>query len=352
LLLQANKPKSPSGDRKIRKEISMAEPIAVKEMPQNRLLITGADGFVGSYLIKEALHRYGDEIQIHAISLSEKGNALSDERVVFQSLDITDASALEDAVKEFCPASVIHLAAISHVPTATKNPQKVWLVNAMGTLNLLEAMRKYTPDATLLNISSSEIYGASFQSGKSVDESALLQPRNAYASSKAAADIMAMQYKHCIKKIIRARPFNHIGPGQPDDFVVPAFASQIAAIERGVHPPELRVGNLEAVRDFCDVRDVVCAYLELLENAKTIENSAAFNICSGKPRSIRSVLEDLTELSTAKFEITQDEGHMRLSETPYAVGCGKKMEDISGWSPKYPWDETLSDVLNFWRQKS
>jgi GDP-4-dehydro-6-deoxy-D-mannose reductase len=321
-------------------------------MPDNNLLITGANGFVGTHLIREALSRYGDRVNIRALSLGKSDSNVCDGRVDYQNLDITDARALEQAVQEFCPTHSIHLAAISHVPTAANDPQKVWQVNTIGTLNLLEAMRKFVPNATLLNISSSEVYGATFQSGKPVAESALLQPRNAYASSKAAAEIMVMQYKKDIKKIICARPFNHIGPGQSVDFVVSAFASQIAAIEKGARPPVLHVGNLEAVRDFCDVRDVACAYLELLDRAEVIESGSAINICSGNPRSIRSVLDNLIELSSIKFEVMRDEGRMRPSDTPYAIGCGKKMTDMLGWSPKYPWNETLRDVLDFWRRQN
>ena len=134
--------------------------------------------------------------------------------------------------------------------------------------------------------------------------------------------------------------------------MVSAFASQIAAIENGSCAPELRVGNLEALRDFCDVRDVAKAYLDLLDAGEKIDNGSVFNICSGQPRSIRSVLGDLTALSSVKFSVKSDESKMRPSDTPIAIGCGKKIKALLGWSPQIPWEVTLRDVLNFWRARS
>ncbi len=317
-----------------------------------KLLVTGADGFVGRYLIEETLRHYGARAQVFATSLGSGKELLRDDRIAFHKLNIVDGRAVESAIVEFQPTHIVHLAAISHVPTATKDPKKVWQVNVMGTLVLLEALRKFAPDVTLLNISSSEIYGESFLSGNPVDETALLQPRNAYAKSKAAADVMVRQFTGDIKKNICARPFNHIGPRQSADFVVSAFASQIATIEKGNHLPELRVGNLEALRDFCDVRDVVRAYLALLDHSEKIDNGAAINICSGKPRSVRSILNDLTALSSVSFSVKQDENRIRPSDIPFAIGCGQKIKALTGWSPQISWEVTLRDILNYWRTQS
>ena len=156
-----------------------------------KLLITGASGFVGRHFISKALERYGDSVQIKALYFGGRDPFYDDKRVESQELNITSAKALKRVIEAFCPTAILHLAAISHVPTARKEPETVWHVNAIGTLRLVETLRKYYPDVTFLNVSSSEIYGGSFLSGNPVDEMALLQPRNAYASSKAAADILA-----------------------------------------------------------------------------------------------------------------------------------------------------------------
>lgn len=324
----------------------------LKKVPSRRLLITGAGGFVGPHLIAAALERYGTNCCIIACTYENAVvGSIDGGRLSQHSVDILDRPALELLIEKSQPTHIIHLASISHVPTAAKDPTKVWQVNVMGTLNLLEAMRNAAPDAVLLFVSSSEIYGRSFQSGAALDEAALLQPRNHYAATKAAGDLMVAQYAETGIKTIRVRPFNHIGPGQSADFVVSAFASQIAAIEHGLHAPQLKVGNLDAARDFLDVRDVVAAYLDLLDRADEIESGTAFNICSGTSRPIREMLDKLVALSSTHCEVTVDPDRLRPSDTPVVAGDMTRLKALTGWQPRLEITSTLAAVLDDWRQQ-
>lgn len=317
----------------------------------HRLLITGAGGFVGPHLLRAAKQSRLSFEGIQACTKNPSEIQVDDDVVRWCSMDILDASAMRELIASFRPTHVIHLAAISHVPTANRNPQLVWSVNLLGTLNLLEALKYETPDAVLLFASSSETYGRSFLQGEPLTEKAELQPRNPYAATKAAAEQMLVQYVETGLRIIRARPFNHIGPGQTEDFVVPAFAAQIARIEARIQLPIMKVGNLEAKRDFLDVQDVANAYISLLENAADLPNGAAFNIASGTERSIHSILIELKALSNAEFSIEEDPERLRPSDTPIAMGNSDKLRQATGWTPQLDWDQTLQSILDDWRQR-
>lgn len=319
----------------------------MSENAQQRLLITGANGFVGSHLIKAFLASFPEDAECIGWGLESFGNA--DERVSWHKVDLRDAECVDEAVLKAKPTVVVHLAAISHVPTSYANPELVWDVNLLGTLRLLEAIQRHTPDAVVLVISSSEVYGRSFSSGIALDEQALLAPRNPYAVSKSAADLLAGQYAETGMQVFRLRPFNHVGPRQSADFVVSAFASQIARIEKGLQEPVINVGNLDAQRDFLHVKDVVSAYLEIIKNAGSLTPGEVFNVCSGIPRAIGGILQDLLALSSVPISVQQDESRMRPSDTPLAVGSAELLKSRLNWNPVISWEKTLQETLDYWR---
>ena len=255
------------------------------------------------------------------------------------------------AISVLQPDLVVHLAAQSHVPTSFEKPGLTWDINVMGTLHLFESIKTHAPDAGILFVSSSEIYGKSFLGGTPLKEDASFKPQNPYAASKAAADIMAGQYAEQGLRIIRMRPFNHIGVGQRSEFVVPAFASQIAKIESGQQEPVLLVGNLDAQRDFLNVVDVVSAYVLALENMDSLPPGLALNVCSGVPRRISDVLNCLLGLSQIDIQVRLDPLRMRPSDIPVAVGDCSALVNRINWSPKVTFKQTLQNILNEWRQK-
>ena len=319
----------------------------MSENAQQRLLITGANGFVGSHLIKAFLALFPEDSECIGWGLESFGDA--DERVNWDKVDLRDTESVDQAVFRAKPTAVVHLAAISHVPTSYENPELVWNVNLLGTLRVLEAVKRHSPDAIVLVVSSSEVYGRSFSSGIALDEHALLAPRNPYAVSKSAADLLAGQYAETGMRVFRLRPFNHVGPRQSADFVVSAFASQIAKIEKGLQEPVINVGNLDAQRDFLHVKDVVSAYLEIIMEANLLTPGEIFNVCSGIPRAIGGILQDLLALSSTSISVQQDESRMRPSDTPLAVGNAELLKSKLNWHPVIPWETTLQDTLEYWR---
>jgi len=318
---------------------------ANKSVP--RILLTGATGFVGPRLLAALRQSSFHDAQFRLWGYRPAAGVPDS----LTNIDICSAAAVAAAVAQFKPTHVVHLAAQSHVPTSFKQPELTWRINVMGTLNLFEALRKHVPQAGILYISSSEIYGRSFQAGKPLDETALLQPQNPYAASKAAADLMAGQYAAQGLKIVRLRPFNHIGAGQREEFVAASFAAQVARIEAGQQKPVIRVGNLEARRDFLDVADVVRAYVMALEQIELLPPGLILNICSGVSRKIEDLLNGLIAQAACPVLVELDPGRMRPSDTPVAVGCADAVKHYLGWEARIPFSSTLKDVLDDWRKK-
>lgn len=312
----------------------------------SRLLLTGANGFVGKAL---TLRLRDAGYQVTALSSSEPApDSGADEHLI---ADMRDAQAIEQAVAQARPCYVIHLAAVSHVPTSFKEPLRTWQTNVMGSLNLLEAIRLKAPDAFVLFPSSSEIYGVAFKAGVAVDEQTPPQPLNPYAASKLAAEAAFIEYfRQGIQGVI-ARPFNHIGAQQTSDFVTASFAHQIALIEAGKQAPVLKVGNLEATRDFLDVQDVCSAYLELLKLAGQTDYPRCLNIASGRPLKIREVLELMLAQSQVSISVEQDPERLRPSDIPIAVGNSTRFRQITGWQPSIPLEQTLRTLLDYWRER-
>ena len=312
----------------------------------SRLLLTGANGFVGKLLTTRA-----QQAGFHVISLAGRrllDEPISDEQIV---CDICDAQRLAHAVAQAKPTHVIHLAAISHVPTSFKEPLATWQTNVMGSVNLLEAVRQHAPGAFVLFASSSEVYGAAFKAGGALDEQAHCEPLNPYAASKLAAESAFREYFRQGMKGVIARPFNHIGAQQSADFVTASFARQIALIESGQQSPILKVGNLQASRDFLDVQDVCSAYLAVLKLADINDYPRCMNIASGQSRTISDVLDLLISLSTLQIAVELDPERLRPSDIPVAIGSSECLKQTTGWQPTIALEDTLRDLLDYWRQQ-
>jgi GDP-4-dehydro-6-deoxy-D-mannose reductase len=305
-----------------------------------RVLITGANGFVGGHLCGHlAEHDYEVVCGIagaHTLPCPTKDFSLS------------ETASIESLVEWAGNVDyVVHLAAIAFVPDAAKSPAGVLDVNLIGTVRLIDALQRHAPKARVLYIGSGEAYGK--PEALPLTEEHPLNPANPYAISKAAADhYCAYAAKAAGAPIIRARPFNHSGPGQADAFALPSFARQIAEMELGKRSPQLKVGNLQAVRDFTHVSDVVRAYRLLLERGRVGE---AYNICSGKGHSIQSVLDGLIRLAKTPVEVRVDPERLRPSDVPEVRGSCAKLTADTGWTPVIPIDWIVRDVLNDWRQR-
>ncbi|RBA56870.1 GDP-6-deoxy-D-lyxo-4-hexulose reductase [Stutzerimonas zhaodongensis] len=313
----------------------------------HRILVTGANGFAGQKLCK-MLSNAGHHVI--ALTYGERHSAVqADEHL---RCDIRDASAMAHAVEKAYPSHVVHLAAITHVATSFENPVLTWQTNVIGSVNLLEALRQHAPDAFTLFVSSSEVYGASFQQGTPLGEATHCQPMNPYAASKLAAETAFREYFRRGLFGAIARPFNHIGPGQSATFVAASFARQIAQIEAGKQAPVLKVGNLEAYRDFLDVDDVCDAYAKLLLFRKSSGNGKCFNICSGRPRKISEILEVLLNFSRIPITIETEPSRMRPSDISYATGSNARLCATIDWRASYDLSLTLGNLLDYWRAEA
>ncbi len=308
------------------------------------LLVTGAGGFVGAHLLP-AMRKAWPWAAAHAWGRGEPPAGL-EEGWQWHSIDITNALAVDDAVARCRPDAIVHLAAQSHVPTSWQNPAATWRTNLDGTRHLLDAVSRHTPRAVVLHVGSSDSYGAAFGAGEPIDEATAPLPLNPYAASKAAADIMAYQYAAGGLSVIRARPFNHTGPGQRENFVLPAFAAQVARIEAGLQPAVVETGNLDAERDFLDVADVVSAYLALLALPAAYQRGQAYNIASGRPRPIRDYLNRLLALSDSAITHRLDPARQRPADIARAHADIGAIQAVSGWRPQVGLGEMLKRLLD------
>jgi GDP-4-dehydro-6-deoxy-D-mannose reductase len=295
-----------------------------------RVLVTGASGFVGRHLCRH-LRDAGDEpVPIGWPAAAESG-----------TVDVTDAAAVRSAIEAARPEGVVHLAGVSSVAASHRDPSGTFAVNVLGAVHVLAAVQQVAPKARVLLIGSSEMYGA-VAPGTRATEDSTLAPISPYASSKVAAEVAGLQFfRGGGTAVIAVRPFNHVGRGQRRDFVVPSLAGQIAAIRTGAAPPILRVGNLEPVRDFSHVADVVAAYRILLHRGAP---GQSYNVCSGEGRSIRSVLDRLIALARVDVRVEVDPSRLRPVELPYLVGDPGKIRGL-GWIPSHTLDEALLEAL-------
>jgi nucleoside-diphosphate-sugar epimerase len=302
-----------------------------------RILATGLGGFAGRHL--------GPAV----------AEILPDAELLPLGCDITDHAAVAERVRSLRPDVCIHLAAIAAIGIANRDPARAWQVNLHGTLGLAAALSQHAPEAALIHVSSADIYGRSFAGASPLDETALLAPINVYGATKAAADLAvgAMPDRGIAGglHVIRLRPFNHAGPGQSEDFALPAFARQVARIAAGRQTPVLRAGNLDPERDFLDVRDIARAYALAIAQAKALPNRTILNLASGTPRRIGALLADLIALSGVPISVEPDPARMRPSDIPRAVGDAARARALLGWAPRIPWQQTLADVLEDWKKR-
>ena len=308
-----------------------------------KVLITGAGGFVGSYLI-DCLREHGHEPVALGIGGEEK---LAAKNVPVYAVNILDEEGMTNALKKEQPDAVIHLAAISNVPKSWEIPDTTAEVNICGTIKLVKAMATATPKAKLLVVGSSDEYGLTAKAGIPLTEDMPCQPQNPYSISKYCAEQMALQLgKKYGLKVICTRSFNHFGPGQAKGFAISDFASQIAAIERGEQEPVMKVGDLSASRDFTYVTDVVEAYVKLIESDKA---EGVFNVCSGKSVAIGEMLDMLKSFTEKDIHTVKDEKQFREAEVKVFCGNRNRIKTYLGWEPRFCIGEALGNVLREWR---
>lgn len=310
---------------------------------QTTALITGAGGFAGRHLIAE-LER---ETNWDIVGLTLR-QATAGARARLLTCDLRDAELLGRTLGHYRPDVIFHLAAQSHVPKALAAPQETLVNNIVGQVNLLEACRRLGLAAAVLIVGSAEEYGLVLPSELPISEEQLFRPGNAYAVSKIAQDLLGYQYWLAYDmRIIRMRAFNHFGPGQSDRFVIANFARQIVEAELGRIEPAILIGNLEAERDFLDVRDVVRAYRLAIERAQPGE---VYNVASGTARRIGDVLDQLMARSTVRLGTRDDPSRIRPADTPRLVGDATKFRHATGWEPLIPFEQSLDDTLAYWRE--
>jgi GDP-4-dehydro-6-deoxy-D-mannose reductase len=255
------------------------------------------------------------------------------------------------AIERYNPSHVIHLAGIAAPSAARLDPQMAWRVHVQGALNLCRAILDAAPDCWLLHVGSGLVYGETAKSGEPLDEQSLLAPTDEYSVTKAAADLALGAEVRRGLKCIRLRPFNHTGAGQSDAFVVPAFAKQIARIEAGLEPPVMRVGNLDAERDFLDVRDVANAYALAVTNSPKVSSGLILNIASGVPRRIENILQQVLQQSSVTITVERDPARLRPSDLPRIAGSADLARRLLGWEPEHVLEDTIHNVLNDWRRQ-
>ncbi len=297
-----------------------------------KLYITGGSGFVGQHIARMVADGGFGACTLHATP---------------DHLDIRDGKALQASLAAVRPDWVIHLAALSFVPDSFANPRDTLDVNLFGTLNLLCALREMKFSGRLLYVSSGDVYGAVPESALPVDESRWPEPRNPYAASKTAAETLCLQWHRSEQlDVMVVRPFNHIGPGQSERFVVPALARQVARIAAALQEPKLMVGDIDVTRDFSDVRDVVRAYAAMLERGQA---GRTYNVCSGREVTIRSILHKLCALARVDPAIVQDSARLRPSEQRRMVADCQRLRADTGWEPAIPLETSLQQILDQFR---
>jgi len=314
-----------------------------------KVLITGITGFAGSHLADYCLER-GD-VDLHGIirwrSRTENIEHIPEGKMKLHECDLRDAGSARQVVEEVRPDYIFHLAAQSYVPTSWRAPSESLSTNVLGQLNIFEAVRKTSLDCRIQLACSSEEYGMVYEDEVPITEDNPLRPLSPYGVSKVGQDLLGYQYYMSYgMEIVRTRGFNHTGPRRGPVFVCSDFAKQIVDIEKGVKDPVIRVGNLDAKRDFTDVRDTVKAYWLALEKGKSGE---AYNICREKTWAIREILDMLLAKSNVKITVEVDESRLRPSDVPILLGDCAKFRGDTGWKPTIPFEKTLEDILDYWR---
>ncbi len=300
-----------------------------------RLLLTGGQGFVGSTFAR-MIARDADLAGWQLLETPPE-------------LDVRDAAALFAMVQAAPADAVVHLAAQSFVPESFRDPASTIEVNVLGTLHLLQALRGIGFRGRMLYVGTGDVYGRVPEDALPVAEMRLPAPRNPYAVSKLAAEALCQQWSMTESvDVVLARPFNHIGWGQSDRFVVSDFAKQVSAIRRGVREPVVADGDTDVTRDFTDVEDVVRAYFSLLEAGVA---GQVYNVCSGREQSIRGVLERLAELAGVEITVREDPARLRNAEQRRIRGDASKTRRATGWAAVTPLDVSLQTMLEYWEHE-
>ncbi len=308
-----------------------------------RALVTGAAGFAGRHLLV-ALQRAGHE----AVGAGFREPDGAPEGFPFHDLDVTARDACRALVAQCRPDAVFHLAGIAHVTRAEADPEACLAVNFGGSRAVLEACLAASPRPRVLLVSSAEVYGPVRAGEPALTEDHPLRPATAYAVSKAAAELAGHHAAARGLPVVIVRPFNHIGPGQSDDFVASAFARQVARIEAGRQEPVVSVGNLQAVRDLTDVRDTVAGYLRALEAGR---DGAAYNVTTGTAVPVRDLLDVLLGLSRVPVTVRTDPARLRAVDVPGFHGSGERLAAGTGFRARLDLRRTLGDVLDYWRAR-
>jgi GDP-4-dehydro-6-deoxy-D-mannose reductase len=308
-------------------------------MSQGPVLVTGAAGFAGSHLLEHMAAR-GD---VTGWSRSAPPPSLAG-LARWQQVDLLARDTVRAALRALRPATVYHCAGVPHVAHSWKASARSLEGNVIATHVLLDELGRLEQPVRCLVTGSATVYAAA---SHAVDEDAPLAPASPYALSKLAQEALALRaIREDGVEVVVARAFNHTGPRQDPAFAAPSFARQIALIERGAAPPVIAVGNLEPLRDFTDVRDVVRAYHLLMERGAA---GQVYNVCSGVGRTIRSVLDALVARSSVRVEIELDPGKLRPSDTPALVGNPRKIGASTSWRPERTFDQMIDDLLTYWR---
>ncbi len=314
-----------------------------------KAFITGIAGFVGSHLAELLLSK-GYEVYGLLRPRSNTGHIESIIRKLhLEDADLMDTHSLYATISRIKPDYIFHLAAQSFVPTSWVSPSVTLEVNVVGSANLFEAVRMSGIDPVIQIACSSEEYGLVHESEVPIKESNPLRPLSPYAVSKLAMDYLGYQYYQSYKvRIVRTRGFNHTGPRRGDTFAESNFAKQIALIEKGKQDPVVHVGNLEASRDYTDVRDMVKGYLLAVEKC---DPGDVYNICTGNAIVIGDMLKMLLSMSKTRIEVKPDPSRMRPSDVPVLLGDNSKFVAKTGWKAEIPFTTTMEDLLNYWRER-
>ena len=300
-----------------------------------RLLVTGQSGFVGQ----------------HVLAHLAAGQPPHWQALPAIAHDLLDPASLDSWLSKGRPDAVIHLAGQTFVPESFRDPARTFQINLMGTLNLLQALKRHDFKGTFLYVSSGDVYGQVAAEQLPIDETLLPRPRNPYAVSKLATENLCLQWAFSEPewRILIARPFNHVGPGQTGNFLLPDMARQLVSVRRGLQAPRLQVGDVDVSRDFLDVRDVVRAYFHLLEKGRSGE---VYNLCSGVERNIRELIMQMADLAKVEIKLEQDPPRMRWAEQRRVSGSSAKLRTETAWQPDITITKTLHDVLMDWEEKA
>lgn len=312
------------------------------------IMITGARGFVGQHLMTRLRERFGDRARV--LPTARAADIPSGDEETYE-LDVTDEDAVAAAIAAMQPSHLIHLSALSAPADVQSDPRTAWDINTWGTHAVALGVLRSAPQCRLLFAGTGLVYGNSAALAAPFTEASLLAPAGDYAVTKAAADLLLGSLVRQGLRSIRYRLFNHTGAGQSERFVVPRFAAQIARIEAGLQPPRIDVGNLEAVRDMLDVRDVVEAYVLGIERSETLPPDTILNVSSGIPYKIGDILNQLLALSGAEIEISGNADFHAASPDDVLVGDSRLAERLLGWKPAWSLTQTLELVLDYWRER-